>query len=65
MLTYSFNSQRPRVKNLPKGLPSGRIGSTYRKQSVIIIIIIIIIIMIIIMTIIITIIIIIIIRDAS
>ena len=26
MLTYSFNSQDPRVKNLPKGLPSGRIG---------------------------------------
>ena len=38
MLTYSFNSQHPRVKNLPKGLPSGRIGSTYQKKKVIIII---------------------------
>ena len=25
MLTYSFNSQHPRVKNLPKEVPSGRI----------------------------------------
>ena len=25
--------QHPRVKNLQKGLPSGRIGSTYQKQT--------------------------------
>ena len=33
MLTYFFYSQHPRVKNLQKGLPSGRIGSTYQKQT--------------------------------
>ena len=33
MLTYFFYSQHPRVKNLQKGLPSGRIGSAYQKQT--------------------------------
>ena len=27
VLSYSFKSQHPRTKNLPKRLPSGRIGS--------------------------------------
>ena len=42
MLTYSFNSQNPSVKNLPKGLPSGRIGYTYQKKVITIITVIII-----------------------
>ena len=37
MLTFSFSSQHSKVKNLPKGLPSVQIGSTYQKKKVIII----------------------------
>ena len=33
MLTYFFNSQYPSVENLPKGLPSGRIGLRTPKRK--------------------------------
>ena len=33
MLTYSFNSQHPRVKNLPKELLSGQIGPRTKKKT--------------------------------
>ena len=33
MLTYSFNSQHSRIKNIPKGLQFGRIDPHTIKQS--------------------------------
>ena len=34
MLTYTFNSQHPRVKNQPKGGPYGQIGPRITKKKI-------------------------------